>query len=153
MALIYASPIGKLYLAAHTKGLYRLRQVSLNEEALEKENAIETQAARELDAYFAGKLKEFSVPLDFQGAPFRQRVWQAMMRVSYGTTAHYKDLASAAGSPLAFRAAGGAMAANPIAIIGPCHRILATDGSLGGYSWGLDAKRFLLRLERVETRF
>ncbi len=101
----------------------------------------------QLDRYFAGELEEFDVELDWTLAHgFRRACCEAMMRIPYGTTVTYADLAANAGNPRAVRAAGQACATNPIAIIGPCHRVLATNG-FGGYGGGLDQKRALLALE------
>ena len=104
------------------------------------------EAARQLAAYFAGKLSHFDLPLALAGSPFEKRVWAAMQQIPYGETRCYGDLASAIGS--APRAVGGACGKNPIPIVVPCHRVLA-KGGMGGYSGhgGLDTKRALLRLE------
>lgn len=105
------------------------------------------QAIQELEAYFAGRLCEFTVPISLTGTPFQLKVWQAMRNIGYGETKTYRELAKAAGYPKAARAVGNACAANPIAIIVPCHRVLAQNG-LGGFGGGLYAKRWLLNLEK-----
>ena len=103
-----------------------------------------------LIAYFSGLPADFqSIPLDLYGTPFQLRVWQELRRIPRGGTISYKELAQRSGSPKGFRAAGQANAANPIPIIVPCHRVINADGSLGGYSSGLDRKRWLLRHEGV----
>jgi len=104
------------------------------------------EAARQLDAYFAGKLSRFDLPLMPAGSPFEKRVWSAMRQIPYGETRCYGDLAADISS--APRAVGGACGHNPIPIVIPCHRVLA-KGGIGGYSGagGLDTKRALLRLE------
>lgn len=110
------------------------------------------QTASELDEYFSGQRREFTMPLDRQlSKGFRLEVLRAMERIPYGQTSSYSGLAAAAGSPNATRAAGTACATNPIAIIVPCHRVLRSDGSLGGYYGGLDAKRLLLELEAKQS--
>ncbi len=101
---------------------------------------------KELDAYFDGQLRNFTVPVRLSGTPFQQKAWQAMRNIAYGETKTYRQLAQAAGSPKAARAIGNACAANPVAIIVPCHRVLAQSG-LGGFGGGLDKKQFLLNLE------
>lgn len=107
--------------------------------------------ARELDQYFAGKRKSFDVPVDLSPlTDFQRRVLRATAAVDFGSVSTYARVAARAGSDKASRAAGQALGANPIPIVVPCHRILASDGSLGGYSGGLDAKRRLLQLERGE---
>lgn len=103
---------------------------------------------RELDEYFAGQLRDFSVPLVFPGTPFQERVWRALLRIPYGATRSYGDVARAVKSPAAVRAVGTANGANRLAIVIPCHRVVNTGGKLGGYGGGLHRKKFLLDLER-----
>jgi methylated-DNA-[protein]-cysteine S-methyltransferase len=105
-------------------------------------------AGRQLDEYFAGDRKEFSVALDLQGSPFQVEVWNALLAIPYGLTASYRDIALAIGRPAAVRAVGAANGRNPISIIVPCHRIIGADGSLTGYGWGVDRKAWLLAHER-----
>ena len=105
-------------------------------------------AVRQLREYFAGRRTRFSVPLHMEGTEFQQRAWRAMRKIRYGSTVSYAQQAKTIGSPKAVRAVGSANGANPIPIIVPCHRVIASDGSLGGYALGLKMKRFLLELER-----
>jgi methylated-DNA-[protein]-cysteine S-methyltransferase len=103
---------------------------------------------RELDLYFAGKLHDFDLPLDWQlSRGFRLEVLRQTVRIPYGSTLSYKQIAARAGSERAVRAAGSALGANPIPIVVPCHRVLRTGGALGGYGGGLPMKESLLRLE------
>jgi methylated-DNA-[protein]-cysteine S-methyltransferase len=103
-----------------------------------------------LQDYFAGRLRGFDhLTLDLQGTGFQQRVWDALRQVPFGTTTTYKAMAQSLNMPLGARAVGGALGANPIPIIIPCHRVVATDGSLGGFSSGLNNKRLLLAHEQV----
>jgi methylated-DNA-[protein]-cysteine S-methyltransferase len=105
---------------------------------------------KELAAYFAGVPTDFAaLPLDLQGTPFQLRVWQELRRIPRGATISYRELAARVGRPKAARAVGQANAVNPIPLIIPCHRVINADGSLGGYSSGLDRKRWLLRHEAV----
>ena len=105
--------------------------------------------ARELDQYFAGRRRVFDVAVDLTPlTPFQRRVLSATARVPYGDLVTYAEIARRAGNDKASRATGGAVGANPIPIVVPCHRVVATDGTLGGYSGGLDNKRRLLQLER-----
>jgi len=152
------SPIGPLTLAATPAGLVR---VSFGED----EAAVDDLARRvsprvlrapgrlddvrrQLDEYFEGRRHDFDLPLDWQlSSGFRRQVLAELVQVPYGQTVSYKDLAVRAGNPKASRAAGSAMATNPIAVIVPCHRCLRTSGDLGGYGGGLDAKVWLLHLE------
>ena len=101
----------------------------------------------ELDRYFDGKLRAFTVPLDPTGTPFRRRVWEELTRIPYGETISYIELARRIGNAKASRAVGGANGANPVCILIPCHRVIAADGTLGGYSAGLSKKQKLLALE------
>jgi methylated-DNA-[protein]-cysteine S-methyltransferase len=105
--------------------------------------------ARQLSEYFSGARRHFDLPVDLRGSEFQRRCWQALLRIPYGEAWSYGELAGAVGSPLAARAVGQANRSNPIAIIVPCHRVIASDGSLGGYAAGAAAKRFLLQLEGV----
>jgi len=108
--------------------------------------------ARELDQYFAGRRRSFDLDVDLAGmTPFQRRVLRATARVPYGELVTYKTVARQAGNEAASRAAGAAVGANPIPIVVPCHRVVASDGSLGGYAGGLDAKRRLLAIERGEA--
>jgi methylated-DNA-[protein]-cysteine S-methyltransferase len=103
---------------------------------------------RQLRAYFAGEATDFgSLELDLQGTDFQLRVWQELCRIPRGATISYLELARRAGSPRGCRAAGQANGVNPLPIIIPCHRVINADGALGGYSSGLDRKRWLLRHE------
>ena len=104
-------------------------------------------AAHQLDAYFAGELTTFDLPLAPRGSKFQQRVWAALQTIPYGETESYGELAERIGSPGGARAVGLANGKNPIAIVLPCHRVVGSDGSLTGYGGGLDRKRQLLDLE------
>ncbi|WP_200301777.1 methylated-DNA--[protein]-cysteine S-methyltransferase [Streptomyces adelaidensis] len=107
-------------------------------------------AEQQLAAYFAGELKEFRLELRGEGTDFRQRVWAALDDVPYGATTTYGAIAARIGAPrAAVRAVGGAIGANPLLILRPCHRVIGADGSLTGYAGGLDRKRHLLGLEGV----
>lgn len=103
---------------------------------------------RELAAYFAGELRQFSVPLAYPGTPFQVRVWEGLLRIPYGETRSYEELANDVGAPGAQRAVGRANGLNRIAIVIPCHRVINKNGNLGGYGGGLRRKEFLLRLEQ-----
>lgn len=101
----------------------------------------------ELDEYFNKGRKEFSVPLDIQGTEFQKKVWKELKKIPFGQTKTYKQIAEKIKNPKALRAVGGAIGANPVPIIIPCHRVLNTNGSLGGFSCGLEVKELLLELE------
>ena len=105
----------------------------------------------ELDEYFAGQRRQFSFRLDLRGTLFQLQCWLALLEIPYGETRTYADIARAIGKPQAFRAVGLANNRNPVAIIVPCHRVIASDGTLCGYGGGLDVKRKLLELEGALT--
>ncbi len=155
------SPIGRLRLAATERGLVRLalaggagssfagwlRRSLPDGERVERMPLLE-QAGRELDEYFAGGRREFGLALELRGTPFQLEVWRALSASPYGETRSYADMARAVGRPRAFRAVGLANGANPVALVVPCHRVIAADGSLGGYGGGAETKRRLLALEQ-----
>ncbi|MET8243943.1 methylated-DNA--[protein]-cysteine S-methyltransferase [Streptomyces sp. NPDC005202] len=106
------------------------------------------EAEEQLQAYFAGELKEFRLPLRTHGSAFRERVWAALATVPYGATTTYGEIAARIGAPrAAVRAVGGAIGANPLLVLRPCHRVIGADGSLTGYAGGLERKVQLLTLE------
>jgi O-6-methylguanine DNA methyltransferase len=159
------SAIGPLFLAASSKGLLALefdarlpgqQSIRPNPRDLRGEKKGFTFVASprqmqsyvtELEEYFAGKRREFTFPLDLRGTDFQRACWQALLVIPYGETRTYADIARAVGKPKAFRAAGMANNRNPVAIVVPCHRVIASDGTLCGYGGGLDIKRKLLELE------
>jgi methylated-DNA-[protein]-cysteine S-methyltransferase len=118
------------------------RDMQLTETPLLKE------AARQLESYFAGELKEFSLPLEPSGTDFMKQVWSALCEIPFGKTATYGEIAERIGRPKAARAVGLANNRNPIPIFIPCHRVIGADGSLTGYAGGLDMKKKLLDLEK-----
>lgn len=154
------SPVGELLLAATEQGLVRLAFACEGRERvlaaladrvsprLMRAPARLEAARRQLAEYFDGRRRHFDLPLDRRlSGGFRASVLRATGELAYGTTASYAYLAAAAGSPRAVRAAGSALATNPMPIVVPCHRVLRGDGTLGGYVGGLPAKRALLELE------
>ncbi len=142
-SLSISSPVGALTLEEEDGAIVA---ISWGKDGLSNGSPLLTEAARQLDAYFAGELTDFDLPLAPAGSPFEQRVWAAMQTIPYGQTRSYGDLAGAVGS--APRAVGRACRKNPIPIVIPCHRVLARGG-LGGYSGegGLVTKERLLALE------
>jgi methylated-DNA-[protein]-cysteine S-methyltransferase len=106
---------------------------------------------RQLADYLAGRRRAFDLPLAPRGTAFQRRVWRALEAIPAGETRSYAELAAAAGSPRAFRAVGQANRRNPIGVVVPCHRVIAADGTIGGYAGGLGRKRRLLHLEGVEV--
>jgi O-6-methylguanine DNA methyltransferase len=106
-------------------------------------------AIAQLDEYFAGKRKAFDLPIEFDGTPFQQSVWRELLKIPFGAQTTYQTIAQTIGKPKAVRAVGTAVGSNPISIVVPCHRVLATSGKLGGYAGGLDGKRMLLSTEQI----
>ena len=142
------SPLGPLFLAVSGQGLLSLEfgRGKVHPGWVESEEKV-APAARQLAEYFAGRRREFDLPLDLRGTDFQKCCWRELSKIPYGETRSYADIARAIGNPLAVRAVGLANGQNPIAIIVPCHRVIGSDGSLTGYGGGLEAKRKLLELE------
>ena len=105
------------------------------------------EAKRQLDGYFAGNRKAFTIPLHLVGTDFQQQVWNELLNIPYGATISYKEIAQSIGKPKAVRAVAGAIGANGISILIPCHRVIGSDKSLTGYAGGLKAKKMLLQIE------
>ncbi len=149
------SPIGPLVIGVSDKGLAliewdrgafpesRLARLAQRQESKERTAATK----RELTEYFTGRRKVFEVKLDLHGTDFQKKCWHALLNIPYGQTRTYAQIAKMVGNPRAFRAVGMANHDNPVPIIVPCHRVLASDGTLGGYGGGLEVKRKLLELE------
>jgi methylated-DNA-[protein]-cysteine S-methyltransferase len=150
---VVGSPIGRLLLTGDGRaltGLWMLggRQQARGMAGLTPAPGAFTEVTDQLEAYFAGRLKEFSVPLAPAGTPFQLAVWAELTTIGYGSTRSYRDIARALGKgPGAARAVGLANGANPISVIVPCHRVIGRNGSLTGYGGGLERKEMLLRLE------
>lgn len=144
--MIYSSPIGALELAFDGPVLTSLHLVPAGSRIPALASPSNVPAIRWLDCYFSGREPDFIPPLEPQGTPFQRRVWQELLKVPYGQTVTYGELARRIGCRSA-QAVGQALNRNPIAIIVPCHRVVAASG-LGGYAYGLEIKRKLLNLER-----
>jgi methylated-DNA-[protein]-cysteine S-methyltransferase len=154
------SPLGRLTVAATPRGVVRIAYPTSSQESvlldlagkvsprvLEAPERLDA-VRRELDEYFEGRRREFELPLDWSlTRGFFRRVLRATARIGYGQVGTYAEMATRAGSPRAVRAAGNALASNPIPVVVPCHRVLRTGGGLGGYGGGLERKEFLLRME------
>jgi len=143
------TPLGTLQIEATERGLCGIwfPSLSVNDGPTPGKNRVISLAKQELNAYFAGDLTTFSVPLDWQGTRFQESVWQALLAVPYGKTVTYGDVARAIGRPRSSRPVGGAVGKNPLPIIVPCHRVIGSDRSLTGFTGGLDIKIRLLELE------
>ncbi len=159
----FNSPVGPMIVGVSHRGLVLLEFDRGNFPPLE--NGKKPQASwhestedtreyvRELEEYFAGERREFTMPLDLRGTAFQKRCWKALLSIPYGETRSYGDIAKMIGRPRASRAVGGANHSNNMCIVIPCHRVIAGDGTLGGYGGpgGLKLKRKLLELEGVEV--
>lgn len=162
---LFSSSVGPLFLAASDRGLVALefdrrlpgqQTIRPNPRDLQSESktlhfepsdAAMRPFTGELDEYFAGVRRQFSFPLDMRGTDFQLLCWRALLAIPYGETRTYADIARAVGRPQGFRAVGMANNRNPLAIVVPCHRVIASDGTLCGYGGGLEIKRKLLQLE------
>ncbi len=142
------SPIGALRLAEEDGALTELLFGEQGENRQRDDSPVLLQAEVQLGEYFAGKRREFTVPLSPRGTEFQRRVWNALLTIPYGETRSYGEIAILAESPKAFRAVGSANHNNPISILIPCHRVIGKNGSLTGYGGGMEAKQFLLELEK-----
>ncbi|MBW1997648.1 MAG: methylated-DNA--[protein]-cysteine S-methyltransferase [Deltaproteobacteria bacterium] len=153
----YQSPLGIYILASSKKGVvcvktekrwghflarWKRKSIELRQSA---EHNLELK--RQLDQYFAGELRQFTLPLDLWGTSFQCRVWNLLCSIPWGETRSYGQIAGALGRPRAARAVGRAVGTNPVSIVVPCHRVIGSNGALTGYGGGLDRKAALLRLE------
>lgn len=148
------SPVGPLTIAMSEAGLALLAfgrefPAKLGGQPVQWRQSVAATADvhTQLDEYFAGRRRDFTVPLDLRGTGFQKQCWEQLLRIPYGQTKSYADIARAIGRPNAYRAVGQSNHHNPVAIIVPCHRVLAAGTALGGYGGGLPTKAFLLRLE------
>lgn len=157
----FESPIGRLRVASSSAGLAWLGLprsggrglsgwLARNAPGARREAAYapNREPIRQLGEYLEGKRTGFELALDLRGTEFQRRVWAALLRIPYGETRSYGEVARAIGSPAAVRAVGLANGANPVALVVPCHRVIAAQGKLGGYGGGLDLKRRLLAMEQ-----
>jgi methylated-DNA-[protein]-cysteine S-methyltransferase len=144
----YHSPIGTIEIVANRQGITDLNFVSGAPAAAPGTHPILKAAVAEVDEYFRGKRRRFSVPVFLEGTAFQMDIWRRLVQIPYGQTATYSELARAAGRPEAGRAVGQANHRNPISIIVPCHRVIGRDGRLVGYGGGLWRKEWLLAHEK-----
>lgn len=147
---LYDSPFGTVNLGS-TDGehLTRLTFLDMHCECVEKELAIFDEAMRWMDVYFAGKKPDFTPELKIGGTKFQRQICERLLQIPYGQTVTYGELASEFPKRMAAQAVGGAVGRNPVALIVPCHRVIASNGQIGGYAFGTDLKRELLALEGV----
>lgn len=147
-AAMMNTALGSLLIKANNTAITQIHFMQDNDPLPELlGNQVTEQCIGELSEYFAGKRSKFDIATQAKGTDFQEKVWKALMKVPYGETRSYGELAQEIGQPKAARAIGMANNRNPIPIIIPCHRVIASDGKLTGYSGGLDNKRYLLALE------
>lgn len=151
--LVCGSPLGPLVIE-ETDGAITALHLETRDgasEIPEAETPLLLEAKKQLAEYFRGARKAFELPLKLYGTAFQRKVWEALLTIPYGDTWSYRQVAGAIGNPKACRAVGNANSKNPIMIIVPCHRVIAADGSLGGYTGGLSIKTALLELEHFDS--
>lgn len=152
------TPVGRLLVLADRTGITHIKfedepcAAALPAGTGDADPRLLDEARRQLDAYFAGDLRRFDLPLATAGTPFQKEVWRTLGTIGFGQTTRYGELARHIGRPRAVRAVGAANGANPVSIVVPCHRVIGSDGSLTGYSGGLSRKRWLLDHEAAHAR-
>ncbi len=153
----YKNKIAPLYIVASSQGLKSVSWQKKNIPLLtsikkgDEVSEVISEAVQQLDEYFGGNRKNFNLKLDIEGTAFQKKVWNELKKIPYGDTCSYKDIAYHIKSPKAFRAVGTANGQNPFTIIIPCHRVIAANGQLGGYTGGLSKKEKLLSLEESQV--
>ena len=164
-AVVTSSPLGKIWICATDQGVCALefgeragrlaRHLARHQiDVLDPGDAVPAdfppildRAVEQLAAYFERRLRDFDIPLDLRGTPFQLAVWDELLHIPYGQTLTYGEIALEVERPRASQAVGGAVGANPVSIIVPCHRVLGRDGALTGYAYGIERKEALLQLE------
>lgn len=145
--IIAETPVGYLEIISDGTALTGIRSVgSITGEIFK--DGITAEAERQLREYFDKKRKRFELPLHLNGTDFQLRIWRSLAEIPFGETRSYRETAAAAGSPKACRAAGNAVGKNPFLIVLPCHRVIASDGTLGGFSADINIKKYLLEFEK-----
>jgi len=153
------SPVGELKLIAKDDKLAAIlwenddpSRIPMPEMEEDAGRPVLVETARQLEEYFAGQRSQFDVPTNFQGTEFQRKVWNALLRIPFGETRSYAQIAKLVGSEKAFRAVGAANGRNPISIIAACHRVIGASGKLVGFAGGLETKKFLLDLEAARAK-
>ncbi|MDR2498329.1 MAG: methylated-DNA--[protein]-cysteine S-methyltransferase [Tannerellaceae bacterium] len=144
------SPVGCLAITCSDSHLRSISRVELPPPSQPNEpmSALQSKVIKQLSEYFEGKRKTFSLPIEQEGTPFQQSVWEELLRIPYGRCISYQGLAGRIGKPRAYRAVGNANGQNKLCIIVPCHRIIRANGEIGGYAYGLEMKQYLIELEQ-----
>jgi methylated-DNA-[protein]-cysteine S-methyltransferase len=145
---LYESPIGPLEVAGTEEGILSIEFSERSSVSAGPPAPCLKPCFRQLGEYFAGRRRVFTLKLDLRGTPFQKRVWSELLKVPFGRTVAYRDIAAALGNPRSTRAVGGANHRNPVSIVVPCHRVVGADGGLTGYGGGLRRKAWLLAHEK-----
>ncbi len=149
----YESPVGKLTIIEENEMLTHLHfGEAVPNNGIEQKSDLLRLAQEQLQEYFDGTRKEFALPVDLKGSEFMKKVWGELKAIPYGTTVSYKDISRAIGQEKAYRAVGMANNRNPLPIIIPCHRVIASDGKLCGYGGGIHIKQYLLESEKKHSK-
>jgi AraC family transcriptional regulator of adaptative response/methylated-DNA-[protein]-cysteine methyltransferase len=156
--IVLKTPLGEMFAIANEKYLLVLEFIDrkkkypfIQEPVIEGFTPPLISIQKEIEEYFAKRLKKFNTPTAFFGTPFQQKVWLALKEIPYGTTRSYQEVAAAIGHPLAYRAVGSANGANPLTLIIPCHRVVKATKESGGYRGGASRKKELLKIESKES--
>lgn len=143
----YQTPLGRMEIIASASAVTAINFVNDKPLAKVKANTITDLAKAQMLAYFAGKRRQFDIPMSPEGTAFQKQVWQALTTIEFGQTCSYRDIAELINNPKAVRAVGAANGKNPMTIVVPCHRVIGANGSLTGYASGVDRKAWLLNHE------
>lgn len=143
------TPIGTVLIEADEEGITALHPIEVTKMVENKESPVITETVRWLQLYFAGENPPFIPSIHFNGTPFQCKVWKMLLQIPYGETTTYGELARQISKSMSAQAIGQAVGHNPIAIIVPCHRVVRTDGAIGGYAHGVEMKKRLLEIENI----
>lgn len=146
------TPLGVLEIMSDGVGLKSVSLFSDKQVGTSEDDAITREAKKQLSEYFSGMRREFSLPLSPDGTPFEKAVWDELLKIPFGETKSYREIATAVGKPGASRAVGNAVGKNPLLILIPCHRVITSDGRLGGFSAGLKNKILLHGIENIRVK-
>lgn len=148
---LYNSPLGLIKIIANAKGIIQIDFVDKKMKTVSQktENIHLKECIKQIDEYFQGKRKKFELKLNLQGTDFQKKVWKELLKIPFGKTISYGEVAKRIKNPKAVRAVGQAVGKNPISIVVPCHRVIGSDGSLTGYASGLHRKKWLLKHEGI----
>ncbi|WP_373929896.1 methylated-DNA--[protein]-cysteine S-methyltransferase [Vibrio cyclitrophicus] len=145
--MLYNAPIGKMVIISNGDAIIEIDHLNTEPEQTENPDSLCLETARQLDEYFAGQRTSFDLPLEPKGTDFQRKAWVALTSIPYGETISYGEQAKRMDNPKAVRAVGGANGKNPFSIVVPCHRVIGANGTLTGYTGGMNRKEWLLSFE------